>query len=268
MTAALILAGGDLDPKLVPFADGATNRALIRVGPNGETMLDLVVRAVRNGMRTYGDGVGRVLIAGDVPLPPGCEAVNGGESLVETLMNGVKVLRPEETRLLIATADAPFLTGQAVADFLTRSEAVQPTPFAYPIIEAERCLVAYPGMKRTTLRIAEGKFTGGNLALLDPAFLRGSEQIISEAYNQRKSIPGLARLLGGEVIARLVFSRLVPSLLGISHLESAVGKLLRSANPRAIISPFPEIGADVDQPSDIDIARQILAKSKALTSAV
>jgi CTP:molybdopterin cytidylyltransferase MocA len=63
-------------------------------------------------------GGGRILVAGDVPLPLGCEAVDGGRSLVETLMNGVKALRPEEDSLLLATADAPFLTEEAVADFL------------------------------------------------------------------------------------------------------------------------------------------------------
>lgn len=259
MIAALILAGGELAPELIPFADAATNRALIRVGPDGETMLDLVVQAVREGMKAHDGGVGRILVAGDVPLPAGCEAVDGGDSLVETLMNGTKALHSNETHLLIATADAPFMTGESVADFLTRSTQVQPTPFVYPIIDAKQCLAAFPGMKRTTLRIAEGKFTGGNLALLDPAFLRKSEDAIRNAYANRKNILGLGYMLGGEIIARLMFSRLIPSLLGISHLEAAVGRLLHSANPRAVVTPFADIGADVDRPEDIPIARRILA---------
>ncbi|MBC7807755.1 MAG: hypothetical protein H7145_16605 [Akkermansiaceae bacterium] len=259
MIAALVLAGGTLPPELVPFADGATNRALIRVGPGGETMLDLVVGAVRSGMRSHDGGAGRILVAGDVPLPAGCVAVSGGKSLVETMMNGAKALRADETSLLIATADAPFLTGEAIADFLALSDAVQPTPFTFPIIDAVRCLAAFPGMKRTKLRIAEGEFTGGNLALLNPEFLRSSEAAIRDAYANRKDIFGLARMLGGEIIARLVLSRMVPSLLGIRHIEAAVGSLLHSSNPRAVITSFPEIGADVDRAEDISIARQILA---------
>ncbi|MBC8136191.1 MAG: NTP transferase domain-containing protein [Fibrella sp.] len=260
MIAALILAGGTLAPELVPFADGAANRALIRVGPDGETMLDLVVRAVKGGMRVHDGGTGRILVAGDVPTPQGCEAVDGGNSLVETLMNGTKALRADESSLLIVTADAPFLTEAAVADFLERAESVQPTPFAYPIIDAQKCLIAFPDMKRTTLRIAEGEFTGGNIALLDPVFLRDSERAIRDAYANRKNIPGLARMLGAGIIARLVFSRVMPSLLGIRHLEAAVGRLLHSSTPRAIVTAFPEIGADVDRPEDILIARRILAR--------
>ena len=256
MTAALILAGGKLAPELVAVAEGATNRALIRVGASGETMLDLVVNAVRGGM----GGAERILVAGDVPLPAGCEAVPGGDSLVETLMNGANALYASETRLLIATADAPFLSAEAVADFLRRAAAVQPTPFAYPLIEAGACVKAFPGMKRTVLKLAEGTFTGGNLALLDPVFLRQSAPAIRAAYAQRKNVAGLAQQLGAETIARLLLSRLFPHLLGIAHIERALGKLLRSDTPRAIITPFAEIGADVDRPEDVALARSILQK--------
>ncbi len=259
MISALILAGGKLSPELAPFAEGATNRALIRVGPGGETMLDRVVAAVRDGMCAYAGETGRILVAGAVPLPEGCVAVDGGDSLVETLMNGANALQPGETSLLIATADAPFLTGESVADFLSLCRKVQPTPFAYPIVDANRCRAAYPGMKRTTIRIAEGEFTGGNLALLDPAFLRTSEDAIRSAYKQRKNIFGLARMLGAVIILRLLLSRLFPAFLTTSHIEVAVGRLLRSPNPRAVISPFPGVGADVDRPEDVTIARELLA---------
>jgi len=196
LIATLILAGGTISPELQAVADGATNRALIRVGPNGETMLDLVVAAIRSGLAEYGGATGRILVAGEVPTPEGCVAVPGGTSMVDTLLSGVSALRPEETRLLLSTADLPFLTGEAVADFLRRAEAVQPAQFAYPIVEATRCQERFPQMKRTTLRIAEGTFTGGNLALLDPAFLRDSESVIRTAYGRRKDVSALAQMLG------------------------------------------------------------------------
>ncbi len=260
MTTALILAGGDLPEAFIPVAGGVTNRALIRVGPNGETMLDLVAHAVQDGFAANTFAGGRILVAGDVPLPTGCEAVAGGASLVETLMNGVSALRPDETNLLIVTADIPFLTGDAVDDFLRRAEAVRPTAFAYSIIAADICRAAFPRMKRTTLRLAEGEFTGGNLALLDPAFLRENGSVIRDAYARRKDTGRLAGMLGAGTLARLLLSRLVPSLLTIRHVEQAAGRLLRSANPRAVITPFPEIGADIDRPEEITIAREILAK--------
>ena len=254
MIAALILAGGKMSQGLEAVADGATNRALIKVGASGETMLDLVVRAVRGGMRD----TGRVLVAGDVPLLEGCEPVRGGESFVDTLMNGVAALKTNETWLLLATADAPFLTMDAVADFVKRADAFRDAPFVYPLIDAGDCTRAFPGMKRTALKIAEGTFTGGNLALLSPDFLRQNAPVIRDAYALRKNIPGLARTLGAGMIARLAASRLFPSLLGIAHVEIALGRLLQCARPRAVITPFASIGADVDRPEDVAIARIIL----------
>ena len=113
-------------------------------------------------------------------------------------------------------------------------------------------------MKRTALKIAEGTFTGGNLALLSPDFLRQNAPVIRDAYALRKNIPGLARTLGAGMIARLAASRLFPSLLGIAHVEIALGRLLQCARPRAVITPFASIGADVDRPEDVAIARIIL----------
>ncbi|HVK03346.1 MAG TPA: hypothetical protein VM490_07715 [Armatimonadaceae bacterium] len=45
--AALVLAGGKIGSDLEPVAEGATNRALIRLG--GRPMLDYVLEATRGG---------------------------------------------------------------------------------------------------------------------------------------------------------------------------------------------------------------------------
>ena len=109
-------------------------------------------------------------------------------------------------------------------------------------------------------RIAEGTFTGGNLALLNPAFLREHDATLRTAYARRKDIPGLAKMLGPSLLARLLGSRLFPGLLTVRILENAVSRLLDGATVRAIVSTFPEIGADVDRPEDIVIARDLLQK--------
>ena len=255
-TAALILAGGKTTPEMREAAGGVANRALVSF--NGRTMLDYVVTAVRGGLPGHNDA-GRILVAGDVPTPAGCEAVPGGTSLVDTLLNGVSVLGPDETRLLVATSDIPFLTVEAVRDFVEQT-ATTPAAFYYPIVRAEVCAARFPDMRRTTLRIAEGTFTGGNLALLDPAFLRRREATLRAAYARRKSVTALARMLGPGLLFRLVVSRLHPRALAIPHLEAAVSRLLGGAAVRAVISPFAEVGADVDRPEDVVLARAYLEK--------
>lgn len=257
--AALVLAGGTVSPEMQAVAEGAANRALIPVG--GRPMLDYVLDALRGGFGAAGVE-GRILIAGEIPPVPGCESVPGGKSLVDTLLSGASALHPDETRLLVATADIPFLTAEAVADLLARADALGPADFIYPIVEAARCRQRFPSMKRTTLRIAEGEFTGGNLVLIDPAFLRQKESLLRAAYARRKSVVGLAGMLGPSLFVRLIGSRVAPALLGVPHVEAAVSRALGGARVRAIISSYAEIGTDVDRPDDVLAARDILKPGK------
>jgi len=256
-TAALILAGGKISPELSAVAEGATNRALIPLAA-GRPMLDYVVDALQAGFATAPDGGGRILIAGDVPTPAGCVPVPGGDTLVETLLNGVGALAPDETRLLVATSDIPFLTAESISDLLRRADTVMPADFVYSIVEAARCKERFPTMKRTTLRIAEGEFTGGNVVLVNPAFLRERQDVIRTAYARRKDVLRLAMLLGPSILVRLPLSLLFPKALNIPILERAISRLLGGARARAVITPYPEIGVDVDKPEDVAIARQAL----------
>jgi GTP:adenosylcobinamide-phosphate guanylyltransferase len=257
--AALILAGGKNKPEMQAACGGVENRALVNL--HGRPMLDYVMDAVRTGLAAdAATSGGRILVAGDVPTPPGCVAVPGGESMIETLLSGASALEEAETRLLVVTADIPFLTAGAVADFLQRAaELGGDVQFVYPIVEAERCRRQYPDMRRTTLRIAEGEFTGGNIVLLDPAFLRRNQALLRDAYARRKSVAGLALLLGPTLPLRLIGSRVLPGLLAVRHLEAAVGRALGGATARAVVTPYAEIAADMDRPEDIPIAERILA---------
>lgn len=256
--AALVLAGGQVkdkhaaswEPLLPP---GTRNRALLELG--GKPMYQHVVAALQAT-----PGVSRILLAGDVPLLPGCIAVSGGDSMVDTLLNGVAALQPDETRFLVVTADIPFLTPQAVTEVLDSAPAR--ADFVYSIIPAQVCYDAFPEMRRTTLKLAEGEFTGGNIVVLNPEFLRTKEAVVRHAYALRKNVPGLAALLGPATILRLLASRVAPSLLTLPQLEAAVGRLLGGAVARAIIVPHAGVGADVDHPEDVPIARRALGPER------
>jgi GTP:adenosylcobinamide-phosphate guanylyltransferase len=251
--ATLVLAGGRIKDRDAeawkPFlTTGVDNRALLDL--NGTTMLERVIAPVRIA------APGRIFVAGDVPLPEGCLSAPGGETLLDTLLNGVAALDQSETRLLVVTADIPFLTVEAISDVLTRSP--QDAAFVYPIVEASRCYERFPEMKRTVVKTAQGTFTGGNLVLIDAAFAREKANVIRAAYAARKSPVKLAGMLGLGTLGRLIVSSMVPAALPISYLEAAVGRLLGGVQVSALNTPFPEIGADIDRPEDVPLARRLL----------
>ena len=239
----LILAGGKVKDRDAaawePYLGReVTNRALLDL--NGTSMLERVVEPLRQA------APGRILVAGDVPLPEGCTPAPGGDSLLDTLLNGVAALDKGETRLLVVTADIPFLTAEAIQDVLDR--APEGAAFVYPIVEATRCYKRFPEMKRTVVKTAQGTFTGGNVVLIDAAFAREKSGAIRAAFAARKSPFKLAGMLGFGTLARLAASSVYPAALPIPYLEAAVGRLLGGASVRALVSPYPEIGADIDRP--------------------
>ncbi|MES2461823.1 MAG: hypothetical protein V4671_14660, partial [Armatimonadota bacterium] len=64
---------------------------------------------------------------------------------------------------------------------------------------------------------------------------------------------------GPGLLLRLLASRVVPGMLSITHLEAAVGRVIGGAKARAIITPYAEIGVDIDKPEDVRIARAALS---------
>ncbi len=251
-TAALVLAGGTIRPDRRDQWEGLLdaevwNPALARLGSS--TLLEQVAQVLNDSVD------GRVLVAGDVPLPDHCVPVDGGETMVDTLLNGIAALNPSETRLLVATADIPFVTPDSVRHFLDNAPDAD---FVYSIVPAELCAEALPGMTRTTLRTAEGVFTGGNIVLVNPDFVRSNADRIRDAYARRKDVVALARLLGPGIVLRLIASRLVPAALPIRALEAAVGRLVSGADVRAFPATHFGIGSDIDRPDDLRLARKLM----------
>jgi 2-phospho-L-lactate guanylyltransferase (CobY/MobA/RfbA family) len=129
----------------------------------------------------------------------------------------------------------------------------------YPIVTRKACLEKYPHMKRTYLKTAEGMFTGGNMMILSTEFLKRNQERISEAYNARKNPVKLASMIGCGFLFKLILAQVLsPSLLPIPVLEKSLSKALK-CKVVAIRTDYPEIGADVDKPSDLAEVQTVLS---------
>ena len=60
----------------------------------------------------------------------------------------------------------------AVQDFLKQTEAVEADAY-YPVIPEADCVKAFPGAERTYVTLPEGRFTGGNMMLLNADVISG-----------------------------------------------------------------------------------------------
>ncbi|HEX5324579.1 MAG TPA: NTP transferase domain-containing protein [Capsulimonadaceae bacterium] len=251
---ALVMAGGKASPEFTG-ATGATNRALVEIAP-GRTMLDFVVDALSEAK-----SIGRLFVVGDIPQNDNYTVIAPGESLMDNLVIGIKAMGHQAgNRVLLVSSDIPFITGEAVDDFVANADQLG-AGFCYPIIPMDAYNRHFAGMKRTTLRLREGEFTGGNVILVDPSFLLQNEAAVRGAYAARKSVLKLGSLLGWGLLLRIVLSQTIASnLLCVADLEAGVGRLLGGAAARAIVTEYASLGTDVDKVEDVEIARKMLTQ--------
>ena len=249
-TSAVVLAGGKNSPEMARVT-GTENRALTPLGT--QSMLDYVVSALAGA-----PSVGEIVVVGAVPQSERYVTVAPKETLLENLLAGLDAAG-DGGRVLVSTSDIPFLTPDAVEDFLMRALATG-AELCCSYVPLALCYAKYPEMKRTAVKLSEGKFTLGNLMLVSPTFLRSQEEVITASYAARKSPVAVARLLGGGLLLRMLGAQLLPALLPVGVLEASVSRVL-GGRAVGICSPYAEIGTDIDKPADVALARRLLENS-------
>ena len=231
----VILAGGKAKPEMQALT-GQSRRALTVVA--GRTLLEVVTDAL-----TRADNVGPLTVIGDMPEDSRYDLIPDGGDFVANVVAGAQA-RPDAEFLLVATSDLPFLSAPIVSDFVCaalRKATETGADILYPIVPVTECYARFPNVKRTSLRLREGIFTGGNLMLIRPSFLLERREWIAESYAARKSVLKIAKLLGPGAILRLAVSqKLAPNSLTLDWLENRISHLI-GATGRALICHAPEI---------------------------
>ena len=249
MVDAIILAGGENTKRLSSYCS-QPYEALIDIA--GRPMVTFVARALAASGR-----VRRIFVLGpaaalaDCSFPPGTTVLEGGRTIMDTVRIGAEALG-HSNLVLLATADIPLLTAEAVNHFLHQCSRTEADLY-YPIVAAATSEAAYPGVKRTYVRFREGTFTGGNLFLANPAILPRCLTLAEEMVAHRKQPLRLCAMLGWSFLARLILGR-----LSLTEVEERVSHLF-DIRGSVVQSPFAELGIDVDKPSDYELVKSAFA---------
>jgi GTP:adenosylcobinamide-phosphate guanylyltransferase len=251
MTVALILAGG-LKPELVSQQRVIVEDALIRIG--NRYMVEYVVDALQGS--PY---IKEIIVAG--PLrelgeiykhSSSVKIIGNGETTIQSFIHAFKLTPPDTRQILAVTSDLPLLTSEAVNHFLQTCQDLE-GDFFYPIIRREVNEGKYPGVKRTYVHLKEGVFTGGNLLLVKPQVVEKCVCEAEELVRLRKKPLSLAAHLSWRLLLRYMLGR-----LSIKDAEKEVSKLLGGVKGVGVISPYPEVGIDVDKLSDLALVEKVL----------
>lgn len=180
----VILAGGKCSPEL----KDATGQEWLKEITVGDINLLAHTKACVSH-------IAEPLIVGGEPKD-GSRTIPSGAHFIDSL--GIAVENAQAETFLMTTVDLPCLTREAIDDFISKADPT--AAFNYPIVDIEIAKAAFPDMKRTTLRLKDGTFTGGNVSVLRTELVRKAMPIIKRAYEFRKSPVKLASLVGLSLI--------------------------------------------------------------------
>jgi GTP:adenosylcobinamide-phosphate guanylyltransferase len=250
MAVNVILLAGAANTGPLKDVSPATNEALIDIG--GKPMIQYVIDGLRQSKE-----VKRIAIV----APPGeiephvtgadLEFVPSAGHIIDNVVNAYRVL-PKDEQLLIATCDIPLINGEII-DGLIALCRKKPADLYYPIVEKSVGEQKYPYVQRTYVNLKEGTFTGGNIFLASPEIVERTAPKARAFLDYRKKPLKMLPLLGfGFLLRYLLFRNLT-----LAELEKKVSSMwaLKGA---VIICPWPEVGIDVDKPSDLQLARAVL----------
>ncbi len=252
---AVVLAGySTAKPDPLAAAMGFERKALIPIA--GKPMVWWVVNALKQSPRVdqiYIVGMGpedQVDFGVDVIYVPN---QNAHFDNVMAGVDAVQAHQPDAEFLLFASGDIPALRAETVDWFVAACERMD-ADFYYSVVEKEVMEKAFPDSRRSYVPIKEGKFCGGDLFFVRIAVAHNNQELVRELLARRKSAFQQARLLGFKVIIKFLFRR-----LSVQDAEELSQRLLQ-ARGRVVISPYADLGMDVDKPHQLEMVRSELEK--------
>ncbi len=243
---AIILAGGiptSEDPLYI--ASNGQNKALIDIA--GKPMAQWVVDALVGA-----NSVDRIIIVGlpaEVNLRSSkpIDYLPESEGMLANLTAGVEHLRsikPSIQQVLLLSCDIPTITSEMV-DW--RIQGADPdSDLEYSVIEKQTMDARFPAASRSYVRLQDVEVCGGDMNVIHVRLVEDTtfwERMVAA----RKSPFRQAALLGFDLLF-LMLTRRITIDDAVKRVSNRLG-----LKGRAVISPYAEIGMDVDKPHQLEI---------------
>jgi hypothetical protein len=170
---------------------------------------------------------------------------NGG--MLANLTAGVERLRsidPSIQQVLLLSCDIPTITPEMV-DWLVQG-ADPDSDLEYSVIEKETMNARFPGASRSYVRLQDVEVCGGDMNVIHTRLVEDTpfwERMVAA----RKSPFRQAALLGFDLLFLVLIRRIT-----INDAAKRVSNRL-GLKGRAVISPYAEIGMDVDKPHQLEL---------------
>ncbi len=253
---AIVMTGGIPQPEdpLYEFTQGEP-KALLDVA--GKPMVQWVLDAI--GGAELVDRVVLISLSEEAGLscskPVTYLPDQGG--LLENVRGGIEKaveINPQARQVLTVSSDIPMINSEMI-DWMVKENSDTNLDLYYTVIPREVMEGRFPESKRSYTLLKDAELCGGDLNMVHSNTVHSNEELWDRIVASRKSVFKQAALLGyGNLI--LLLSRQLT-------LAGAVKRVTKKMNitGKAVISPYAELGMDVDKPHQLEIVRAELANT-------
>ncbi|MDN5836129.1 MAG: nucleotidyltransferase family protein [Nitrosospira sp.] len=159
----------------------------------------------------------------------------------------------QDAPVLLTTADHALLTPSIVRYFLGESQMTT-SDATVGVVKYEDVAAAFPGVKRTVIRLRGGGVCGCNLY----AFLNNRGRGLVSFWRRAEDLRKRPWLLIAQIFGPMaVLSYLLGSLTLARALDAVSAKTGIVVGP--VFLPYPQAGVDVDKVEDMLLAESVLA---------
>lgn len=254
MIDAIITAGGipQENELLYPFTQGK-NKALLDVA--GKPMIQWILDALNAT-----DSVRRIVVVG-LPLRTVLESQkpltlldNAGDMLSNVRKGCRAVLDYDSTAVygLLVSSDVPAFTPPMI-EWIISQVSETTYDFYYCLIEQSVMLKRYPESHRTYLALKDMTLCGADVHIIRLKTATQESKVWNRLAETRKS-PLKQMAIFGLDILWLILTNQVTLAKGEALLNRKLG-----LKGKIILSPYAELGMDVDKPGQLEMVRADLA---------
>jgi len=254
---AVLTAGGVPQPgePLYPYTQGRS-KALLEIG--GRPMLQWILDALGGAemiRRVVVIGLGAAETAKLHCAKPIKFFPNQG-GMLENVQAGVDHLTSLEApsrHVLLVSADIPAIT-PAIVDWSVTTSLQTDHEAYYSAVRREDMERRFPGCRRSYVYFRDGAFTGGDMNMIATALVSRANPLWMALIAARKNALKQARLIGWDALVLLALR-----CLTIAQAERLVCQRLK-VRARLLISPYAEVGMDIDKPLQYEMVKRALEK--------
>lgn len=225
----------------------------------GKPMIQWVLDAV-----SHARGVENIVIIGltelgGVTCPKPVTFIPDQAGMLENVtagMNAVRKIHPEADRALLIASDIPAITSEMV-EWLIDLTAQHNVDIIYNVVDQPSMEKMYPTSRRTYTHLKDVSICGGDMNAVKLSMIERIGPVWQSLIAARKNPLKQASILGFNILFALIFRT--------TNLEETVNILCKRLGITGYsqLSPFAEVGMDVDKPHQLEIMRADMARRHA-----